>query len=478
MAPKPLNSRQKEVLAWVAEGCPVGRWQDYTYKSTALALQGRGLIAVSKKGGTWSAALTPDGEHYVANGDYPAERYDKQINAHRRPQGVKRPAGSNRPPTTPTPQQGVTQAGSLPCVLPAAPTELQALWTRLNAAGGRLVVDSPPWTGRVRDTVSELNKESWLPAGTIVRTRSRGYNHDLLYIAPNPVAVVPRREVPVSERIGRLHPAVAAFRANTDHHGVSKESLGRASRILQAIAEVSEAAGFAVAAPMVSGHLREQPRHHLEVSADGFSTVVQILEKSLPGGGPVPYPSLYSSRSLPFWKLRRQTKFIPSGNLELKLSRYARYSSADTTVRDTKTQRIEDRLPRIVHRLEVMLFEYRESEREAAIEVEERERQWVVAVEEATERARAAKLAKAARLQASSYSEAVALREYADALEAQTEHDGEGGGEESWVADIRLQADERDPITNGTGGRPEITLSAEDLKPLLSGWASEYLRRL
>lgn len=72
MARKPLNPRQVEVLQWIADGCPDCEWPDSTYKHTAVALQGRRLAKVSKRGG-WHAEITDDGSHYLEHGVYPGE---------------------------------------------------------------------------------------------------------------------------------------------------------------------------------------------------------------------------------------------------------------------------------------------------------------------------------------------------------------------------------------------------------------------
>lgn len=67
----PLNPRQLDVLYWIHDGCPAGRWPDFTFKATAAALASRRLVKVSKRGGVWSAAILPAGEHYLAKGQYP-----------------------------------------------------------------------------------------------------------------------------------------------------------------------------------------------------------------------------------------------------------------------------------------------------------------------------------------------------------------------------------------------------------------------
>jgi hypothetical protein len=41
-----LNERQLAVLRWIRDGCPAGVMTGYTYKTTALALQGRRMAVV------------------------------------------------------------------------------------------------------------------------------------------------------------------------------------------------------------------------------------------------------------------------------------------------------------------------------------------------------------------------------------------------------------------------------------------------
>jgi hypothetical protein len=71
----PINARQREVLQWIADGCPRGVTKDNTYKTTAIALQGRRLVTVSRKGGGWRAELTDAGSHYLPHGTYPDGRW-------------------------------------------------------------------------------------------------------------------------------------------------------------------------------------------------------------------------------------------------------------------------------------------------------------------------------------------------------------------------------------------------------------------
>lgn len=69
---RPVNEGQLSVLQWVGAGCPEDVWETSSYKTTCQALQNRGLVTVSRKGGQWSIVLTSAGQHYLSHGTYPS----------------------------------------------------------------------------------------------------------------------------------------------------------------------------------------------------------------------------------------------------------------------------------------------------------------------------------------------------------------------------------------------------------------------
>jgi hypothetical protein len=71
MSNRSVNDRQLRVLEWIADGSPDGVMTGHAYKNVAIALQGRGLITISKRQGVWQATLTARGEFYVAHHEYP-----------------------------------------------------------------------------------------------------------------------------------------------------------------------------------------------------------------------------------------------------------------------------------------------------------------------------------------------------------------------------------------------------------------------
>lgn len=90
-----VNDLQEKVLRWIADGCPAGEvpTRDFTYKTSAYALQGRGLATVDRRGGRWRAEITDAGRHYLEHGSYPSgatasKLHAKSVSAPRRPASV------------------------------------------------------------------------------------------------------------------------------------------------------------------------------------------------------------------------------------------------------------------------------------------------------------------------------------------------------------------------------------------------------
>jgi excisionase family DNA binding protein len=82
--PRSITSRQLDVLRWIGNGCPPGRWADETHKASARALASRGLARVGRpksSGGAWSATLTEAGRYYLDHGRYPAPPPDPPAQA-------------------------------------------------------------------------------------------------------------------------------------------------------------------------------------------------------------------------------------------------------------------------------------------------------------------------------------------------------------------------------------------------------------
>jgi hypothetical protein len=107
MMRRPVNELQVKVLRWLADGSPADRapTAGSVYKTSAYALQGRGLAAVDRRRGTWRAEITDAGRYYLAHGTYPAAKPTvKPKLARPRPQRLR------AAPPTATKQQVTTDA--------------------------------------------------------------------------------------------------------------------------------------------------------------------------------------------------------------------------------------------------------------------------------------------------------------------------------------------------------------------------------
>lgn len=86
---RPINERELDALRWEAEDCPAAKWPegDCSYKTSAKALQSRGLVNITGHARTWKASITGTGTDYLEHGDHlgPAEqtraRYRRALHA-------------------------------------------------------------------------------------------------------------------------------------------------------------------------------------------------------------------------------------------------------------------------------------------------------------------------------------------------------------------------------------------------------------
>ena len=88
---------------------------------------------------------------------------------------------------------------------------------------------------------------------------------------------------------------MAAYRAAADRHEVSEASLGRASRILQAIASEAERRGYDVTSvgphqPQYDSDFRSSLKDgQIRIGIDGFTYQIRIRELGRQGGASLPY---------------------------------------------------------------------------------------------------------------------------------------------------------------------------------------------
>ena len=235
----------------------------------------------------------------------------------------------------------------------------ERLVARVTRAGGVLEVDTEDDETDYEQLVTAARRAPSLPFGKQLRIRTVGpYGSDRseIYLDEDFAIRIRPQPVPVPERIATGHPAVAAYRADADRHEVSKGSLGRASRILQALAAEAARRGY-----QVTSAGRQQPQHHsdfrtslkdgqLLIAVAGFSYTIRIRELGRQGGSSLPYTAY---DTLPRWQAVRHAEFIPSGVLQLTIGSGYRRDRRPAEFKDTPKITLEDCLPALLRELEI-----------------------------------------------------------------------------------------------------------------------------
>lgn len=229
----PLNTRQVEVLRWISEGCPEGRWAESGYKVSAASLQARRLIKVSKRGG-WKATIEPAGLYYLQHGDYPRDHFpDKRRSFQRAMRLARSEAGEMQKPLTRPASDELT------------PT--QKLLKDITAAGGVLQIDTKDDNTNYANLVAIINRLQLAPDGQqVISMRGERYG-DLIFRfsavqdwkTESPSALAEAARI-------KWHPAVVALRAEKRLDRITTTQRNRAWRLLQSLAREAQARGHGV----------------------------------------------------------------------------------------------------------------------------------------------------------------------------------------------------------------------------------------
>ncbi|MGV0578101.1 hypothetical protein ABQE57_05940 [Mycolicibacterium elephantis] len=223
----PLNQRQVDLLRWVSDGCPQGHWEDFTYKTTASALEWRGLITVSKRGGIWTASITEAGAHYLKTGNYPPGHRLHRI----RPPKAVAPlaATSPRPPKLSA---------------PAALKPPHKLVRDILDAGGALERDVSEDTTNYKHLVAIINGRNIAPDDAqVIMNDWVKPGYILLRLSS---AAWSWKSGTLPQRVSKLHPIVAELRSDNRLDNIGASLRPRAYRLLHALVREAEARGHKV----------------------------------------------------------------------------------------------------------------------------------------------------------------------------------------------------------------------------------------
>ena len=273
-----LNHRQLEVLQWICDGCPNGRWTDFTFKTTATALASRRLVTVSKRGGVWSAAILPAGEHYLTTGQYPATHWVRP----RRGQPMnlytpRRPAAA-----APRPVDRGGEAATAAAPKPQTLSPARELVAEVIAAGGEVHRESKDGQRTYALLVAAVNRHRLAPDGKQL-TLEMGSRWGVSVIRLEDAAywlTTPAPEGGQAARITRWHPALAGV-SKREFMTMSATSERRMLSILQALAAEAAARGYRVepANPRRNYHYRQSEAGHLAIHVRDYRYTIAVWQK-------------------------------------------------------------------------------------------------------------------------------------------------------------------------------------------------------
>ncbi|MCV7229086.1 hypothetical protein [Mycolicibacterium komossense] len=444
----PLNERQIEVLRWIRDGCPDGRWTDFTFKTTATALASRRLVTISKRGGVWSAGILGAGEHYLANSDYPAGHWAKR---HARPTvdlDMRQPAVAHRPIMPPAGEIAQRPKRQPPC---DEQTPTRKLVKDIVNAGGMLEIDTTDDNTSYKSLVGIINRRRMAPDGQEVILVQARYDRIVLRLSSVSDWVTdPPSQTVAAERIGRWHPAVATLRSDKRLDSLEKHLRGRAFRLLHALAQEAEARGHTVRLPKRSHHGSvEDPSKlggDLIFKVEGIECSVNIWQPKdrLPH---TPTQEEIEREKKYGWGPSRYD-YVPADRLSMLINTNSRFSSKITWP-ETKTLALHSRLPDAI-----MSFE-----RWAVIDAEGNEAERRAETERRVRREREDELARQAYVQHAFGEQLVAdladwdlslkLRRYLAAMAGRVEDisdDGEREAATMWLNWCRAYAAKRNPL--------------------------------
>lgn len=346
---------------------------------------------------------------------------------------------------------------------PPDPTPPEWLYLRLLQSEGWMEVADQADGG----AAAELLKAGLAPAGKVIKSKGRGWHHQVLYFAEDPQAAVLRREIVVPQRLRFPHPIAKTYQQDRDVHEVSGAHLARAVRIVHALATAFDEAGL----PLALRPGRADGQFHVKSGRWGES--VKLSEKSAPGGAPVPHYNYRSARRLPAWQARRQKQFIATGRLIIVVG--GNYSSCNRQFRfsDTRSHSLEDVLADVVREVEMRLFERGREDIEKEREEREVQRRWEQVLEAAELRAVEAHRAEVLATRAARWRQWQDQMAYIAELEMRLDEvpDDERSTATEWVEWSRTKLQELDSFRSAHGMPDSPAPTRECVEPHLRGWA-------
>ena len=454
-----LNDRQTAVLLWIAEGCPEGRWEGYAHRVSAAALRSRGLVRISGRGQTWTAELTDAGRDFLEAVDHEGK---EGIGPDGESDAVRSGAHSDKASTEPR----------------ASKTE--KLVHDVVAANGTLRLPDERSGVDYRQRAYAAQRSGKVPEGKHLAVARVGDEFEIS-LRDGAGTTTPEGELRVPARVGRYHGVARQLRQRTAIQEVSRAQLTRSLRIVHTLAVEIERRGHRIDCvdPGRDSYGRTEWKGsnggQLEVTIDGHSYRLRICEKGVGIRGAWEEATARRKEALEHprsygWFPERPKPYDADATGVLEISINGGYGRRGRQSRwgDRKRWSLEDRLPQVLHELEIRAVE--DEERRVAFEREreERQRRWEEAMRQAEARFLEDHRLEVLRTRVRLWREADAIREYCDAVEARHEKAGISADSEAkrWLELAREYADRAQELPRMPA---DPSPRPEDLRPYLGG---------
>jgi hypothetical protein len=475
-----LNERQLDVLRRIAGGDDLSGPDGVEHRRSGRALQDRGLVAVSRRGGAWRAEPTDAGRFYLEHGHHPDHPEHRAS----------------------LPMSGTSARGGVDSDAP--PGDLlrsaHALMDRLHRENGTLGVENPDseTRARYRRIIHAAKQHGLVPAGHHLRHTGRDAGDIVLRLYTdadpddtdwNRIRLNTRRVTTAPEL------TFSALEADPTNLAVSPDLLPRTLQLIRLLAGEAEQRGYRLGVNTKVKH----PRVFLQ--AGQVRRTVTLAEER----DRVPHqPTAEELKVLRLrpWMKPAEVDVVNSDRLRLEIDR-AGHDNRDTWT-DTARAHLEQQVVRIIQGFEAgvsadeqqrqaaelarekVAAEYRRQQEEAAAERRRQEdatlAQWRTAMAEARVRAADKIRADTFRNAYQAWTAAADIRAFSAALEqgAADNRAGTDGHLASWVAWGKAAADLIDPLRGpralaDADYDPEPT--PDDLRPFLGDWSPHGPRK-
>jgi hypothetical protein len=281
--------------------------------------------------------------------------------------------------------------------------------------------------------------------------------------------------VPVPTRVAKYHSVAHAFRDDDCRHEVARTSLGRAVRLVHALATEAERRGYTVATVSDSRDSyanrplwRGAEDGHFAITVNDYTAAIRIREKGMPNG--TYYRRLDPTADVLRQRSRRRAhdEANASGTLICQIVTSAQ-SNRQASWSDRTDTPVETHLPALLREIEVRAAEDAHRRARAAEEAAKRHLAW----EQAMERAQVAWLeafrASVLRTQVADWEAAISIRAFAAAVASEHGRDADA---REWTAWALGYADSIDPLNTSLSIPPAPdTINPEELRPYLGRWS-------